>query len=279
MKAQAFFPASLFSEDLFSQGKEICQKRLGVELVHETLPVPQAYSAGPLSERRDSFLAGLNGPEVEILWAARGGYGTVEWLGDLPKNTEKWQGKTLIGYSDLTALHAFTSNLGLRSIHGPMIATKNWCEATDLEINSLKHAIHGEKQKISCQFNSNDTIQGRLVGGNLTVLASLMGTPWQLKLQPGDILFLEDINEAHYALARSLRQLSFSENFAKVTILWGHLSSCAHSFSTEQELLQALMTPYENLWGCGIWAGHEQENLSLPLGLPAKIERNTLFLK
>jgi len=274
LKAHIFFPASKFDFELLKCGTDKATK-LGLNVTCPEPPEPQWFQCAKPSTRLQSFLDALHG-SAEIIWGARGGFGTAQWLSQLPHDKNLWKGKRLVGFSDLTALHAWTSNRGISSYHAPMIATKGWNEASEPELESWKKAIiHQQPQTlpISCH-GSKQLESGKLIGGNLTVLASLMGTPHQLQLNPGDILFLEDIQEPPYRLARSLFQLSHSQHFEKVQILWGQLTECG-SLSVGS-LIEKLMAPYLNPWAYGLDAGHGRPNHSIRLGDQVFIENSTL---
>jgi len=242
--------------------------------VDPDLPTPDWFQCAPLETRRRSFLEALQS-DADILWAARGGFGTAQWLAGLPEDKSLWQGKRLVGFSDLTALHSWASNRGLSTYHAPMIATRGWVEATPEEVSSWTRAVVEDcPDPISFSQGSLEPLRsGRLIGGNLTVLASLMGTPHQLRLEAGDLLFLEDIQEPPYRLARSLFQLSHSPNFEKVQLLWGQLTDCG---LCAPELVTKLMSSYSNPWGLGVEAGHDRPNKSLRFGEPVSIKDQIL---
>lgn len=269
---QAFYPASAFEKENLKQGIQLASTRLKLKEVPTTAPEPDHFYAAPTSLRGDSFIAALKGP-AHLIWAARGGYGTIEWLNMIEKELDHYQNKTMIGFSDLTALHSLLNNHHLHSIHGPMLASKNFLEADDAELNSLLLCIHQQEQQYPIQAGKK--LKGRLVGGNLSVLSHLMGTPYQLKLLPGDILFLEDINEAPYALARSLKQLSYSPNFEHCHLLWGQLTHCSQQ--TDKDLLQIIMKPYNNSWSYDLNCGHDNPNYSITLGKEAQLKENLLI--
>lgn len=253
-------------------GQELCKAKLNFEVLETLPPQPHHHYAGPLQQRLDSFLNALSG-SAELIWAARGGYGTIEWLAHLEQDKTLFENKTVIGYSDVTALHSFLNNLNLRSIHGPMIATQGFIEADEHELASLLLCIHKQSQTLN--LTAGCELEGRLIGGNLSVLSHLMGTPWQLQLQKGDILFLEDIHEAPYALARSLKQLSFSPNFKDCHVLWGHLTKCGDL--DYASLIKTLMENYTNAYSYGLQVGHERPNFSLILGSKVKLTHHQLI--
>ena len=275
MDAQLIFTASRYDQQRLKKGLAKFTD-LGGRILNPSASLsPHHFYCGGTSSRLESVLCGLKHDGPLLLMPPRGGYGTAELLDDLPHQLVTWLGKTLIGFSDLTAFHSFLSNLGVPSIHGPMLGTQGWLDASPEETDSLLCAITGQPQKLTIHYDGPDHT-GRSVGGNLTVLASLMGTPHQLQLKPGDILFLEDINEPHYSLARSLFQISHSPHFKDCTLLWGHLSGQDLPIPT---LIERLMEAHpNNFWGYGVPAGHAAPNFSLPLGQPARMSVHRLFV-
>jgi muramoyltetrapeptide carboxypeptidase len=274
LKAQVFFPASRFDSILLQKGSEKARE-LGIDLICPALPTPNWFQCATLKDRLDSIRCALAGP-AEILWASRGGYGTAEWLSELPEDMELWREKRVVGFSDLTALHAWTSNRNLPSYHAPMVATRGWAEASKKELQSWRKAVL-EKAPETLPFSDGERgplKSGRLIGGNLTVLASLMGSPHQLEFRAGDLLFLEDIQEPPYRLARSLFQLSHSPHFRAIQIIWGQLTDCGEE--PDKLLISRLMKPYDNPWAMGLEVGHGRPNYSIRLGVHAQITKGML---
>lgn len=260
-----FYPASKFNLSHLQSGCELFEELTGIKpLVPDLPPELPGYSVGSREARLKIFKELLLNDEIDVLWAARGGYGCIDLLSDLEDHVEVLRKKTIVGFSDVTALHAFLSNRGISSIHGPMVATEPWNECEPEVREGLLACLSGEKID-ELPFKGSLEARGRLVGGNLCTLAGLMGTPYQLKLRPGDILFLEEINEPHYKLVRSLKQLSYSPNFMESTVLWGHLTECTHPFSSTSELVADLMDPYGIAHAYGLPSGHEYDNVSLML--------------
>lgn len=273
-----FYPASAFDLELLDKGIDKYESIFSTKVFRPELPKERKdYAIGSLKERTESLEQCLNHPNLHYLWAARGGYGCIELLPYLSKKVELFEHKMWIGYSDVTAIHAFVCNLGLTSLHAPMPATQNWLDTEGVVLNSFVQSLNHRFFPVPVEFSDN--IQGRLIGGNLSVLASLMGTPWQLKIQPGDILFLEDVHEAHYALARSLKQLSYSENFSKCSIIWGHLTKCQHEKENYQSLIKTLMEPYGLSYGFSVPCGHENPNFTLRLGSTVEIKSQEIIFK
>ena len=183
------------------------------------------YTAGTLEERTADLLWAIESPEIDTIWFIRGGYGTAQLLKHLPVQCDK----PIIGFSDATALLSFGSiNRWTKLYHGPVL-------------NSLASLCNDKSKEIVQQWLSTDSlpnlsgqhsfgpkisIQAPVVGGNLCVLASLCGTPFQLKA-PGSILALEDIAEPLYKIDRMLLQLEQSGVFDGVVgILLGSFHNC-----------------------------------------------------
>lgn len=271
-----FYPASKFCETQLAAGVDKL-KALGLDCHLPAYPQAGHHSyCGDQQERLRSILEGLE-RHKSVLMAARGGYGCAELLKKLPTDPKLWSQHIVCGFSDITALHAFLNNIGLPSLHGPMAATQLWQQGSKWETDRFLDAIH---QRPLAPLTIDDEInhrEGRLVGGNLSVLASLMGSPWQLELRAGDILFLEDIGEAPYRLFRSLHQLSHSPNFSNCHILWGHLTHCVKTKQEQRQLIKDLMGHHSNSWTRGCPAGHEAPNACLWLGKTATLRGNTLY--
>jgi muramoyltetrapeptide carboxypeptidase len=272
-----FRSGSKIDESLLEQGKAKFKEISDLEIREfEIKKNNTVYFSGNSVQRSDSFLKVYEDKNIEFLWAARGGYGTIEILNQLSTQGKEWSGKKIIGYSDVTALHSFLSNISIASYHAPMIATQKWSESADKPLESMSNLFKG-KSLLPIPVESDSNTKGRIVGGNLSVLASLMGTPWQLKLQKGDILLLEDINEPYYALARSLKQLSYSPNFYECSLCWGELTQCGKDFKSEHELIVALSDPYGLKNRMGLQVGHGNVNYCLRLGANVTIDGQLLY--
>lgn len=162
------------------------------------------YFSGTDEERRSDLQFGLDHPEVKAILCARGGYGCVRLVDDL-----QWAGmlrdpKWLIGFSDVTVFHQRLQRFGLQSIHGTMVL--NLKDNSGEAIRSLLQALRGESFAISsppAPQNKTGQATGPLVGGNLSILYSLIGTNDQIDYS-GKILFIEDLAEHIYHIDRML---------------------------------------------------------------------------
>ena len=275
MSTAVFFPGSKIKEDLLQSGKKKFEQEIQQNLTIFTVSDPEInYFSGSTQNRLNSF--NLASEVGDYLWAVRGGYGTIEILSEVEKKIATLKDKFIVGFSDITALHALFSNHGFSSFHAPMIATRQWVESEGNILKSMRNLFEN-KTLLPVPVNQDENITGRMVGGNLAVLASLMGTPWQLKLNKGDVLLLEEINEPYYAMARMLKQLSYTPNFYDCCLCWGELKDCGKDFESEQMLINTLIEPYGIRSISGLKVGHGGINYPVKLGGNVKIEANLLY--
>ena len=162
------------------------------------------YSASA-GERLDDMRSALSDPAVKAILCSRGGYGAVDMLGRLiPKPV--W----LIGFSDISALHALWQSQGIMSIHGSMARHLAEFPADDPANQALFQILcHGTQPAYSFTthpLSRQGSVRGQMIGGNLAVLAGLISTPYDM-LKPGRILVIEDIAEPIYKVERILHQL------------------------------------------------------------------------
>jgi muramoyltetrapeptide carboxypeptidase len=167
--------------------------------------------AGTDKQRANDFQEAINNKNIKAIWCARGGYGTVRLLPLLDftplKNNPKW----IVGYSDVTVLHAYINQqLKMATIHATMPINFNtntiesWQSAVDaLTGKTYSVPLIGEKLRLS-----ND-IKGEIIGGNLSILYSLTGTDAQINTN-GKILFIEDLDEYLYHIDRMMINLKLS---------------------------------------------------------------------
>lgn len=165
------------------------------------------YLAGHDRDRLNDINRALRDPKIEAIWCLRGGYGMMRILPGIDYEALSRTPKTIIGYSDVTALHAAVQRkCGLVTFHGPTAREM----LTDFSRGSLQRAVIARSDSCGAAPEAREinagTAEGRLVGGNLAVLSSLCGTPYMPDLADG-ILILEDVNEPVYRIDRMLQQL------------------------------------------------------------------------
>ena len=164
--------------------------------------------AGTDAERRDGFQHLLDDPSVRAIWCVRGGYGTMRMLEGLDWSRFREDPSWLIGYSDVTALHAAVNgSLDVETLHATMGV--NLSHTTLQAVDSLFDALAGRAVEISAPPHADQrsgTATGTLVGGNLSMVHTLLGTPWAVQTR-GAILFIEEVDEYLYHVDRMLLAL------------------------------------------------------------------------
>ena len=187
--------------------------------IGKTLGSQFNYFSGTDQERLDDFQQMIDDTQVKAVLCARGGYGLTRIIDKINFKNFKKQPKWIIGYSDVTVVHSHLySNYYIASLHSPMAAAFNDAGYINRFVQSLKHALEGKKLKYSCdahECNQKGEAIGELVGGNLTLLAHLIGTGSDIKTR-GRILFLEDTGEYLYNIDRMMYQLKRSGKLSKL---------------------------------------------------------------
>ncbi len=166
--------------------------------------------AGTDEQRLSDLQNALDNPNIKAIWSARGGYGLVRIIDDLDFTEFIKHPKWIIGYSDVTILHNKLHNLGYQTVHGQMPKTLDLSNSIQGEsIISLKKTLFGEDLKYklpTSERNRKGKSNGQLIGGNLSILYSMLGSETSLDMN-GKILFIEDVGEALYHIDRMLISL------------------------------------------------------------------------
>lgn len=249
-------------------------------------PVVMPYAKGPADgcyaasadRRLEDFNTAWNDPRVDAVLCARGGYGTAHLLPELSGEFLRKNPKWLIGFSDISALHAALLHAGVASIHGPM--AKHLCENPDNEATSaLMSLLSGGRMDYEVpthELSRRGEGSGRLVGGNLAVLNGLASTPYDafaLASREDIILFLEDVSEAIYAVERMLWRLYLAGTLHKVKgIIFGQFTDYRPSakYSTMEDMLDSLLQrvgPLSIPVAFGFPVGHVDDNLPMVEGV------------
>ncbi|OCK43754.1 LD-carboxypeptidase [Tenacibaculum soleae] len=231
------------------------------------------HFAGTDDERCEDFQQALDNPNIKAIWAARGGYGSVRILDKLDFTKFKESPKWVIGYSDITAFHNHIHNLGVETIHG-MMGTSMQDNPQDIPetIETLRKALFGETLRYeisSFKMNRKGMVSGKLVGGNIAILASMLGSDSQISTE-GKILFIEEIGEYKYSIDRMLQSLKRAGYFTKVkAVIVGDMTKVKKNTtpwgsSIEQLILDVLPSDIPVLFNFP--AGHEPDNRALIMG-------------
>ena len=232
------------------------------------------HFAGTDDERCEDFQKALNDPGIKAIWSARGGYGTVRILDKLDYTQFKRNPKWIIGYSDITALHNQLHNLGYETIHAMMCTslTKDESEVKEA-IAALKDAIFGKKLSYQLEgstYNKIGTATAPLVGGNLTVLHTMLGSKTSIDTS-GKIIFLEEVGEYAYHIDRMLQSLKRAGYFDNCRgILVGDISRVRYNDQdfgrSIEEIFLDIVADKDIPVAFNMPAGHEKDNRAMILG-------------
>lgn len=224
------------------------------------------HFSGTHSERLADMRAALCDTSIRAILCARGGYGVVHNLDSLAMLPLRDDPKWIIGFSDISALHALMASQGIASVHASM--AKQVMLGPDDELNSyLLDILQGRfptYRFAPSEYNHPGHAEGKLLGGNLAVIADLIATPFDI-IQPGTILFIEDVSEPIYKIERILYQLRLMGILPKLNgLIIGQFTDYkpdkVHE-SMEQMLAEAL-APYPELpVAFGAPIGHVDYNL------------------
>ena len=246
------------------------------------------YLAGTDTERAGDLMAMFRDPEVDAVFCFSGGWGTPRLLPLLDFDAIRANPKPLVGYSDVTALlNSIHQQTGLVTFHGPIAASnlrpfnrehlRRVVMSTE-PIGVLSNPPKEDDELVPRSYRiltlTPGTCRGRLVGGNLTLVCALMGTPWEIDTE-GAILLLEDVEEELYRVDRMLTQLAQGGKLAKAAgIVFGYCTDCpveGPSFSLEELLHQHIGSVGVPAMA-GLAFGHREKQLTLPIGLPATLD-------
>ena len=230
------------------------------------------YFSAPDEDRKNELQAMLDDENIHAILCGRGGYGVSRIIDGLDFTEFKKNPKWIIGFSDITVLHAHLyTKIKVASLHAPMGAAFN--EGENEFIKSLYKALIGKKAKYRCAahpFNKKGNVTAELVGGNLSLLVHLTGTPSDIKTK-NKILFIEDIGEHIYNIDRMLYQLKRSGKLSNLTGLI--VGGFTDMLDTERpfgkkvyKLINEITAAYDYPVCFGFPVSHEKENYALKIG-------------
>ena len=254
----------------------------------------RGFTAGTDAERLADLHSMFGDKQVAGIWCARGGYGCGRLLPDINYKLIRKNPKVLIGFSDITALlQALYKETGLVGFHGPVGSsdftdyTKEYLTKVLIEpADKLTIALAKENQVLANEDTVYQTATirggiatGKLIGGNLSLLAPLAGTKFQPNIK-GKLLFIEEIGEAPYRIDRMLTQLRQSYPLKEAAgIILGVFRSCEmKEGSRSLSLMETLKDRLGDLnipvfYGTAI--GHIENNMTLPIGVKARLDANS----
>lgn len=268
-------------------------ERMGFKVkLGESVGQKYGYLSGSDEVRARDINTMFADDEVDAIFCIRGGYGTMRILDQLDYGLIARHPKIFMGFSDITALHiALLQKSGLATFHGPM-PTACWAgkplDAFSLAsmYRALMHAQPAGEllnpQEYPKQTMQSGQAEGILVGGNLSLIAGTIGTPWELDTK-GRILFIEEVGERTYCVDRMLTQLRLAGKFDDCAgVVFGDFADCpieypAFGLSLE-EIIRDVVLPSGKPVFSGLRCGHCTPKLTLPFGVKCRMDADKCSL-
>ncbi|MBD5255480.1 MAG: LD-carboxypeptidase [Barnesiella sp.] len=236
-----------------------------------------SYS-GTKSQRLSDLSEALTNPEVRAIICTRGGYGAIHLLDDLDELPLADDPKWIVGFSDISALHALMQRHGIASLHAPMGCNLKYHSGElSPSVKAMFAMLEGKHATYEINHNSlnrNGETMGTLVGGNLAVLDGLISTRFDV-IRPNTILFIEDVAEPVYKIERQLYRLKLSgvlENLAGLIVGDFTETHGDENYRAMEIMIRDMVKDYDYPVAFGVPAGHARVNIPLILGAPVMLE-------
>jgi muramoyltetrapeptide carboxypeptidase len=253
-------------------------RELGLEpIVYRSCQLKHGYFAGNDEDRARCLQASFDDPDSKAVISIRGGYGAHRLWKLVDYDAIAASGKGYYGYSDITAVHMELNRRGLVTWHSPMPSTEWYKGLDDYTLESLKRALFGplpdwleNPPDVPMETVVPGKAIGMLTGGNMSLVASTLGTPYELDTK-GKILFLEDVDEPPYRIDRMLLQLSHAgklDDCAGVILgpFVDSVPSNPNATLTLEEIIDELLGGLGKPVIKGFQCGHSLPTMSIPLG-------------
>ena len=242
------------------------------------------YLSGTDASRAKGLNQMFRDDRVDAVVCMRGGYGVTRILDRVDFDVIRANPKLLLGYSDITALHtAIHEKVGMVTIHGPM-PDRAWMEFDDFSRRSMLRALTST-EPLGTLYNPEGTApkcvvpgrcEGRLVGGNLSLIAALCGTPYQLNPE-GKVLLLEDVGEYIYRLDSMLTQLRLAGMFERCAgVVLGGFTNCTEEYERYalhlEDVIRDIIVPAGKPVLANLSIGHTPVKITVPLGVNCVVD-------
>ena len=269
-------------------------EKLGYRVeVGKNVGIQQGYLAGTDAQRLVDLHYMFHNKHVKAIFSIRGGYGSGRLLDKIDYKLIRSNPKIFVGYSDINALQmAFYAKCGLVTFAGPMVAVDFHDEVSPFTEEVFWRTITSNKKIGRIKNPRNEKIFvltkgraiGRLIGGNLSLFTSLMGTEYFPKIKDA-ILLLEDVHEAPYRIDRMFNQLRLAKIFKQIrAVILGHFVDCVESDPTKKSftLNEVVIEYFQNLKIPVIYNlrhGHVKENITMPFGVKCVVNASRGFIE
>lgn len=261
--------------------------------VSESAHARYGYLAGTDEVRARDLNAMFADPQVDAIVCTRGGYGAMRMLDILDYETIRANPKIFVGFSDVTALNiAFLEKCGLVTFHGPMATSWNDDFPDGFTKDAFYRAVMEAKPLGALDnapgYHERRTVnsgcaEGVLVGGNLSLIAGTIGTPYEINTKDR-ILFIEEIGERTYCVDRMLTQLRLAGKFEDCAgVVFGDFNDCPVEYPefglTLEEVIRDVAAPCGKPIFTGLQAGHVSPKITVPLGVQCRMDADACTLE
>jgi muramoyltetrapeptide carboxypeptidase len=237
--------------------------------------------AGTDKERAEDFQSALNDETIRAIFCVRGGYGTNRIIDNINFRKFKRKPKWIIGFSDITVFHSHLHQKNIQTIHA-LMPLQFGKQAYQKSLGTLKDALFGKQVKYvlrSTKLNKVGNNTAPIVGGNLSILTSLIGTPSDINTK-GKILFIEDIDEYLYKIDRMFLQLKRAGKLQGIKgLIVGHMTDMKDNIipfgKTANEIIADAVKEYKFPVCYNFPLGHEPQNFAMICGREAQLKVGT----
>ncbi|RFS15246.1 LD-carboxypeptidase [Emticicia sp. C21] len=268
--------ASKLNSDDIQPAIQLMQDNWGLKVVvGESVSASYFGFAGTDKVRARDFQKMLDDTSIKVIFSARGGYGSSRIIDSVDFTIFQQSPKWVVGFSDITAVHSHIQSLGFQSLHAPMPKT---FLKDDYSLETLRAFLYGESQKYEIGGNELDRFgmgQGQIIGGNLCLLAHLVGSPSDINWD-GKILFIEDVSEYLYNIDRMMIQLKRAGKLRNLKgLIVGSFTDSKENDEpfgkTAYEIIAEHVAEYNYPVCYGFPTGHDTANWSIPCGRAATL--------
>ncbi len=270
-------PSSKIDKKIISGMRERLKRWGLIPIVGKHATAKSGTFAGTIKQRLTDLQFGLDNKKIKAIFCSRGGFGAIQLLDYIDLRKFLKHPKWVIGYSDITALHSLVTNSGIASLHAPMARQFALSSEYDLSIEFTKKILFGDSTHYiipSHKYNHKGVAKGILVGGNLTVIQSLLATEYIIKSE-NIILFIEDTNISANQVERLLFSILHHSSLSTIkAIIIGEFCfdyPVEGDFCKINERIQQLVKDLKIPIVYNFPVGHGQFNYPLICGIQAEI--------
>ncbi|EYE87747.1 peptidase S66 [Fervidicella metallireducens AeB] len=278
--------------DVVEKAKTILEKQGFKVIIGESCYKQEGYLAGTDEIRAKDINQMFSDKNIRGIFCLRGGYGSPRILDRLDYDLIRKNPKVFLGYSDITAIHiALYRKCKLITFHGPMVASDMIDEFDEFSMKSYSKAVTVAEpigivknpENIKIMSLVSGKAKGRIVGGNLSLIAATIGTPYEIDTN-NKILFLEEIDEFTYSIDRMLTQLRLSGKLKDcLGIVIGDFKNCFPQYEgydcTLMEVFKDIIAKEKKPTIYNLMAGHCKPKITIPLGAEAVIDADNCTLE